>query len=74
MGTPGLVGRQSFPDEMLLFYGGLFAMRPHSASAMEAVIGDYFGVPASINQFSGQWLKLERRASRGSAALMPSLA
>lgn len=62
MGTPGLLGRQSFPDEMLLFYGGLFAMRPHSASAMEAVIGDYFGVAASVNQFSGQWLKLDEES------------
>ncbi|HEX5733788.1 MAG TPA: type VI secretion system baseplate subunit TssG [Blastocatellia bacterium] len=62
MGTSGLQGRQSFPDEMLLFYGGLFAMRPHSASAMEAVIGDYFGVTANIRQFSGQWLKLDEES------------
>lgn len=59
MGTRGLRGRQSFPDEILLYYGGLFAERPHSASAMEAMLGDYFGVPAHIEQFSGQWLKLE---------------
>lgn len=59
MGTRGLRGRQSFPDEILLYYGGLFAERPHSASAMCAMLGDYFGVPARIEQFSGQWLKLE---------------
>jgi type VI secretion system protein ImpH len=59
MGTPGLRNRMSFPDEILLFYGGLFAGRPHSASAMEAMLGDYFGVPAHIEQFSGQWLKLD---------------
>jgi type VI secretion system protein ImpH len=59
MGTPGLRNRQSFPDEMLLFYGGLFSMRPHSASALEAVLGDYFNVPARVDQFSGQWLKLD---------------
>src|SRR4030095_12277198 len=43
MGTRGLRNRQSFPDEILLFYGGLFAQRPHSVSAIEAVLGDYFG-------------------------------
>jgi type VI secretion system protein ImpH len=59
MGTRGLRNRQSFPDEILLYYGGLFAERPHSASAMEAILGDYFNVPAHIEQFSGQWLKLE---------------
>lgn len=62
MGTPGLRNRQSFPDEILLFYGGLFAARPHSASAMEAVLGDYFGVPARVEQFSGQWLKLDEES------------
>lgn len=59
MGTRGLRKRQSFPDEILLFYGGLFANRPHSASAMEAVLGDYFGAAARIAQFTGQWLKLD---------------
>ena len=59
MGTRGLRNRQSFPDEILLYYGGLFAERPHSASAMEALLGDYFDMTAHIEQFSGQWLKLE---------------
>jgi type VI secretion system protein ImpH len=59
MGTRGLRKRQSFADEILLFYGGLFAARPHSASAMEAVLGDYFGATAHVAQFSGQWLKLD---------------
>ena len=59
MGTRGLRDRQSFPDEILLYYGGHFAERPHSASAMCAMLGDYFGVQAHIEQFSGQWLRLE---------------
>jgi type VI secretion system protein ImpH len=59
MGTRGLRNRLSFPDEALLYYGGLVAQRPHSASAMTAVLGDYFGVPARVAQFSGQWLDIE---------------
>jgi type VI secretion system protein ImpH len=59
MGTSGLRGRQSFQDEALLFYGGIFAQRPHSASAMESVLGDFFEVEARVDQFPGQWLKLE---------------
>jgi type VI secretion system protein ImpH len=62
MGTAGLRNRHSFQDEILLFYGGLFAERPHSASAMEAVLGDYFGVPSHVEQFSGQWLKLDEES------------
>ncbi|MEO7651273.1 MAG: type VI secretion system baseplate subunit TssG, partial [Bryobacteraceae bacterium] len=34
MGTPGLRGRLSIPDEALLYYGGLVAQRPHSAAAV----------------------------------------
>lgn len=60
MGTRGLRGAQlGFPDEGLLLYGGLIAQRPHSASALKNILGDYFGVPARIAQFSGQWLKLD---------------
>ena len=59
MGTRGLRGRLSFADQVLLYYGGLVAQRPHSAGAIEAMLGDYFDLPASVVQFSGQWLKLD---------------
>lgn len=59
MGTRGLRGRLRLPDEALVFYGGLIAQRPHSAGAAAAIIADYFGVPAQVVQFAGQWLKLE---------------
>ena len=59
MGTRGLRGRMSFPDQALLFYSGLITQRPHSSSAIEAIIGDFFGVPARVAQFTGQWLRLD---------------
>jgi type VI secretion system protein ImpH len=59
MGTGGLRKRFGFPDEGLLFYGGLIAQRPHSASATQAILGDYFNVPARVEQFAGQWLALD---------------
>jgi type VI secretion system protein ImpH len=61
----GLGGRElrgdqlHLPDTSLLFYGGLIAQRPHSASAVEAILSDYFNVPARVHQFAGQWLELE---------------
>jgi type VI secretion system protein ImpH len=51
MGTGGLPGRLPFRDDALLRYAGLFAQRPHSASALEGVLRDYFGVPVEIEQF-----------------------
>ncbi len=59
MGTPGLRGRISVPDQALLYYGGLIAQRPHSASAAESMLSDYFRVPARVGQFAGQWFKLD---------------
>ncbi|HVG20282.1 MAG TPA: type VI secretion system baseplate subunit TssG [Blastocatellia bacterium] len=59
MGTRGLRGRADLPDEGLLFYGGLIAQRPHSATATEAILGDYFNVGARVEQFAGQWLRLD---------------
>src|SRR6266571_858854 len=68
MGTNGLRGRLSFKDQGLLFYSGLIAQRPHSATAMGAIVGDYFGAPANVVQFPGEWLKLEDNVtSLGSA-------
>jgi type VI secretion system protein ImpH len=62
MGTGGLRNRLGVPDEGLLHYGGLVAQRPHSAAALQALLGDYFGVPAGVAQFFGQWLSLDEES------------
>ncbi|MEP7211652.1 MAG: type VI secretion system baseplate subunit TssG [Acidobacteriota bacterium] len=59
LGTRGLRGRMSVPDEALLPYCGLIAQKPHSANAVENILSDYFGFDAKIEQFFGQWLNLE---------------
>ncbi|MBI1745328.1 MAG: type VI secretion system baseplate subunit TssG [Acidobacteria bacterium] len=58
MGTHGLQDRLGLPDEALLLYGGLIAQRPRSAGAIQAILSDYFGVTARLEQFSGQWFHL----------------
>ena len=45
-------------DKGLLFYTGLLAQHPHSASALVGFLQDYFGVPVDVVQFMGQWLSL----------------
>ena len=64
MGTRGLRGRlrqaeRGIHDEILAYYAGLNAQRPHSAAVLSAILQDYFGVGVSILQFQGQWLRLE---------------
>src|SRR5215213_3009319 len=58
LGTNGLRGRSYIEDESLLPYVGLIAQKPHSASAVENIISDFFGVKAKLVQFFGQWLPL----------------
>lgn len=58
LGTPSLRGRSDVADEVLLFYSGHFSHAPRSASALEAIVGEYLGVNATIEQFRGQWLAL----------------
>lgn len=60
LGTKGIRGRMALPDESLLPYAGLIGQRPHSAVALENVLGDYFQIKAKIDQFFGQWLDLDR--------------
>ncbi|MGQ0540567.1 MAG: type VI secretion system baseplate subunit TssG [Blastocatellia bacterium] len=59
LGTSGLRGRMSLEDESLLPYSGLIAQKPHSANALQNILSDYFGVPAALKQFFGQWIALE---------------
>jgi len=59
LGTKGLQGRMDLADESLLPYGGLIAQKPHSATALGNILGDYFRVKAKILQFFGQWLDLD---------------
>lgn len=59
MGTGGLRGRTSVPDQGLLLYSGLIAQKPHSATATEGILRDYFAVPVRLLQFQGQWISLD---------------
>ncbi len=59
LGTRGLRGKMDLDDETLLPYGGLISQKPHSASALEQILADYFKIKAKVIQFSGQWLLLD---------------
>ncbi len=46
-------------DLVLIHYSGLLGHRPRCAVALEAMLQDHFRIPTRIDQFRGQWLKLE---------------
>ncbi len=60
LGTEGLQNRQTVADDSLIYYAGLLAQQPRSASALRQVLTDYFDVPVEIEQFAGGWFKLDR--------------
>ena len=60
LGTVGLQNRQAVADDSLLFYSGMFAPHTRSASALQNILEDYFGVPAAVEQFAGSWRPLSR--------------
>ncbi len=58
VGTAG-VQRQSAVDlDTLAFFSGLFALRSRPAIGLAQLIGTAFDVPASVEQFVGQWQSL----------------
>jgi type VI secretion system protein ImpH len=46
-------------DLALLHYSGFLSHRPRCAVALEALLQDYFGLQIQVQQFRGQWLRLE---------------
>lgn len=59
LGTRGLQDRLAVRDESIIYYSGLFAQRPHSASGLQQIISDYFEVPVEVKQFVGAWYKID---------------
>jgi type VI secretion system protein ImpH len=59
LGTEGLRNRQPVLDESLGFYAGLIVQQPHSPTALQLLLSDYFDVPVQIEQFIGAWYDLD---------------
>jgi type VI secretion system protein ImpH len=58
MALPGLQGRDAFPDSAKLFYAGRLAAQTRNAEGLRAMVGDYFGMPAAVEEFVGSWIDL----------------
>jgi type VI secretion system protein ImpH len=62
LGTPGLQQRQTVPDDSLLFYSGLLSMHARSATGLQQLLSDYFGVAVEVEQFVGAWYPVDRES------------
>lgn len=58
LGMPSLRERDAAPDLAKLYYAGLLAGPTRHADGLRAMLGDFFGMPVTIEQFVGQWIEL----------------
>ena len=59
LGTAGLRGRLPIRDEAVAYFSGLLSTRARPADGLARLVGDYFGVPASVEQFVGEWRRVD---------------
>jgi type VI secretion system protein ImpH len=59
LGSPSLRQRQVVRDETFIYYAGILGASPKSATALEAVLADYFDVAVEIEPFIGVWRRLD---------------
>jgi type VI secretion system protein ImpH len=61
--------RTEIDDQTWRFYAGLLSQRHRSASSLEGMLADHFGLPVRVSPLCGRWLQLERedrtRLARG---------
>jgi type VI secretion system protein ImpH len=59
LGTAGLKKRLPVSDDALAFYASTLALHTRSADGLGRLVGDYFGVKASVEQFAGAWRRVD---------------
>lgn len=60
LGLPALRGRDALPDGVKLYYAGRFAAQARNAEGLRAIVTDYFGMPAQIEEFVGEWVQMPK--------------
>jgi type VI secretion system protein ImpH len=78
LGQKTLRDRLRVPDSALLHYSGLLARNVRTATALERILSDYFGVHARVHQFVGtwrhldpsQWTRIGKEATLGAGAVL----
>jgi type VI secretion system protein ImpH len=57
-GTAALTNRDEVPDLAKRHYAALLSLQTRCADGLEAMVEDFFGVPAKIRPFRGAWLDI----------------
>lgn len=58
IGMEALQQRDAVPDTSKLFFAGRLASQTRNAEGLEAILRQYFDIPAEVHPFTGRWLDL----------------
>jgi type VI secretion system protein ImpH len=58
LGMDSLRASDNVPDWGKLYFSGRLAAQPRNPEGLESIIGDFFGVPARVETFIGQWMDI----------------
>lgn len=58
IGAPVFQERDSIRDDAKRYYGAWLAMQTRNAEGLRSILAEYFGVPADIEEFVGQWIEV----------------
>src|SRR5690349_7120354 len=58
IGMDSLQHRDAVPDNAKLFFTGRLVCQPRNAEGLEAILRQYFHIPAEVQSFAGRWLQL----------------
>ncbi len=61
IGLPGLRGRDALPDFAKLHHAGLLNRQVRNAEGLGQLVGGFFRVPVSVEQFVGHWMAVRPR-------------
>jgi type VI secretion system protein ImpH len=60
-GLPAMLGQDEMPDAAKLYYCGLLAGQARNAAGLQAMVWSFFGIPARVVEFVGEWLAMPAR-------------
>jgi type VI secretion system protein ImpH len=58
LGMPGLRRRDEISDQSKFYYCGRLSSQTKCAEGLQAILTDYFNLPAHIEEFVGEWIPL----------------
>jgi len=60
-GLAAMMRQDEMPDLSKLYYCGLLANQARGAEGLQAMVRDFFAIPAMVHEFIGEWLSLPVR-------------